>query len=389
MRIGIVCPYSWDVPGGVQFHIRDLAEYFIRLGHEVSVLAPADDDTPLPPYVVSAGRAVPVPYNGSVARLNFGFLSAARVRRWLHDGEFDVVHIHEPTSPSLGLLTCWAAQGPMVATFHTSNPRSKAMIAAYSILQAALEKISARIAVSEYARRTLVEHLGGDAVVIPNGVDVDFFAGAEPKAEWQGETIGFIGRIDEPRKGLPVLMRALPKIFAEYPKARLLVAGRGDEEEAVAGLPEELRPRVEFLGMISDEDKARLLRSVDLYVAPNTGGESFGIILVEAMSAGAPVLASDLDAFAQVLDQGAAGELFANEDPDALADAAVRLLGDPTRRAELRERGMTHVRRFDWSTVGADILSVYETVTAGAAAVATDEREPGSGLRARFGLARD
>ncbi|MEU3449801.1 glycosyltransferase family 4 protein [Streptomyces thermolilacinus] len=387
MRIGIVCPYSWDVPGGVQFHIRDLAEHLIRLGHHVSVLAPADDGTPLPPYVVSAGRAVPVPYNGSVARLNFGFLSAARVRRWLHDGTFDVIHIHEPASPSLGLLACWAAQGPIVATFHTSNPRSRAMIAAYPILQPALEKISARIAVSEYARRTLVEHLGGDAVVIPNGVDVDFFARAEPKAAWQGQTLGFIGRIDEPRKGLPVLMRALPKIFEARPEARLLVAGRGDEEEAVASLPARMRRRVEFLGMVSDEDKARLLRSVDVYVAPNTGGESFGIILVEALSAGAPVLASDLDAFAQVLDQGAAGDLFANEDADALADAAIRLLGDEERRAGLRARGSAHVRRFDWSTVGADILAVYETVTDGAASVATDERT--TGLLARWGLARD
>lgn len=297
-----------------------------------------------------------------------------------------MIHIHEPASPSLGLLSCWAAQGPIVATFHTSNPRSRAMIAAYPILQPALEKISARIAVSEYARRTLVEHLGGDAVVIPNGVDVDFFARAEPKAEWQGGTIGFIGRIDEPRKGLPVLMRALPRILAERPGTRLLVAGRGDEEEAVESLPAEMREQVVFLGMVSDEDKARLLRSVDVYVAPNTGGESFGIILVEAMSAGAPVLASDLDAFAQVLDQGGAGELFANEDANALADSAVRLLGDAGRREELRERGSKHVRRFDWSTVGADILSVYETVTTGAAAVATDER---SGLRARFGLARD
>ncbi|MFI2188227.1 glycosyltransferase family 4 protein [Streptomyces sioyaensis] len=387
MKIGIVCPYAWDVPGGVQFHIRDLADHLIRLGHEVSVLAPADDDTPVPPYVVSAGRAVPVPYNGSVARLNFGLLSAARVRRWLQHGAFDVIHIHEPASPSLGLLTCWAAQGPIVATFHTSNPRSRAMIAAYPILQPALEKIRARIAVSEYARRTLVEHLGGDAVVIPNGVDVDFFASAEPKAEWQGRTIGFIGRIDEPRKGLPVLMKALPAILAEVPDARLLVAGRGDEEEAVAALPAEMRSRVEFLGMVSDEDKARLLRSVDVYVAPNTGGESFGIILVEAMSAGAPVLASDLDAFAQVLDQGEAGELFANEDADALAASAVRLLGNPARLAELRERGSRHVRRFDWSTVGADILAVYETVMTGAAAsVATDERV---GLRARRRLAKD
>ncbi|MFC0598725.1 glycosyltransferase family 4 protein [Streptomyces palmae] len=419
MRIGIVCPYSWDVPGGVQFHIRDLAEHLIRRGHQVSVLAPADEETPLPPYAVSAGRAVPVPYNGSVARLNFGFLSAARVRRWLHEGAFDVVHIHEPTSPSLGLLTCWAAQGPIVATFHTSNPRSRAMIAAYPILQPALEKISARIAVSEYARRTLVEHLGGDAVVIPNGVDVEFFASARPRPEWQsapapsaggpetvieprgatdsqaatgpagprtGGTLGFIGRIDEPRKGLPVLMRALPRILAARPDTRLLVAGRGDQEEALAGLPPEMRERVEFLGMVSDEDKARLLRSVDLYIAPNTGGESFGIILVEAMSAGAPVLASDLDAFAQVLDGGAAGELFANENAEALADAVLRLLADPARRAELSARGRKHVRRFDWSTVGADILAVYETVTDGAASVATDER---TGLRSRWGLARD
>jgi phosphatidylinositol alpha-mannosyltransferase len=180
-------------------------------------------------------------------------------------------------------------------------------------------------------------------------------------------------------------MKALPQIFAERPGARLLVAGRGDEEEAVASLPAELRSRVEFLGMISDEDKARLLRSVDLYVAPNTGGESFGIILVEAMSAGAPVLASDLDAFAQVLDQGGAGDLFINEDADSLAGSAIRLLSDPARRKGLHDRGSAHVRRFDWSTVGADILAVYETVTDGAASVAEDERV---GLRARFGLAQ-
>ena len=389
MRIGIVCPYAWDVPGGVQFHIRDLAEHLIRLGHEVSVLAPADEDLPVPPYVVAAGRAVPVPYNGSVARLSFGFLSAARVRRWLHDGRFDVLHLHEPVTPSLSILACWAADGPIVATFHTSNPRSRAMIAAEPLMQPALEKISARIAVSEYARRTLVEHFGGDAVVIPNGVEVGFFADAEPRPEWSGGTIGFVGRINEPRKGLPTLLEALPRIIAARPGVRLLVAGKGDEEEAVKGLPAEVRSRIEFLGMVTDEEKASLLRSVDLYVAPNTGGESFGIILVEAMSAGAPVLASDLDAFRQVLDGGAAGELFPVEDADALADAAVRLLGDPARLAELSESGSRHVRRFDWETVGADILSVYETVTTGAAAIVDAEPGEGGGWRARFGLARD
>jgi phosphatidylinositol alpha-mannosyltransferase len=357
------------VPGGVQYHVRDLAQHLIALGHTVSVLAPADDDTPVPPFVVPAGRAVPVRYNGSVARLNFGFLSAARVRRWIHEGDFDVLHIHEPATPSLSLLACWAASGPVVATFHTSNPRSRAMTAAYPILQTALERISARIAVSEYARRTLVEHLGGDAVVIPNGVDVGFFRDAAPEPAWRGTpdapTLGFIGRIDEPRKGLPTLLDAFGRVLAAFPGARLLVAGRGDFDEAVEDVPGEVRRRVEFLGMVDDAAKARLLRSVDLYVAPNTGGESFGIILVEAMSAGAPVLASDLDAFRQVLDGGRAGELFPVEDAAALAAAATALLRDPDRRARLAAVGRRHVRRYDWRTVGTDILGVYETVTAG------------------------
>jgi phosphatidylinositol alpha-mannosyltransferase len=224
-------------------------------------------------------------------------------------------------------------------------------------------------------------------VVIPNGVDVDFFASAEPRAEWQGETIGFVGRINEPRKGLPTLLEALPKILAERPAVRLLVAGKGDEEEAVKDLPRAIRDRITFLGMVSDEDKARLLRSVDLYVAPNTGGESFGIILVEALSAGAPVVASDLDAFRQVLDGGSSGELFPVEDAEALAKTVIRLLGDPERRSALSDTGSRHVRRFDWATVGADILAVYETVATGAAAVT--DGEPATGWRSRLRLARD
>lgn len=389
MKIGIVCPYDWDVPGGVQFHIRDLAEHLIALGHKVSVLTPAEDESALPSYVVSAGRAVAVPYNGSVARLSFGILSATRVRRWLRDGEFDILHVHEPTAPSLSILAAWAATGPMVATFHTANPRSRVMVAASPILQPALEKISGRIAVSEYARRTLVEHLGGDAVVIPNGVDVSFFAEAERDERWTGATIGFVGRINEPRKGLPTLLAAMPAILAAHPEVRLLVAGKGDQAEALAGLAPEVRARVEFLGMVSDVEKARLLRSVDLYVAPNTGGESFGIILVEAMSAATAVLASDLDAFAQVLDGGRAGELFPVENAEALAAAAVRLLDDPARLAELRVAAAEHVRRFDWSTVGADILAVYETVTDGMGSAPKVREDERSGWRERLGLTRD
>lgn len=368
MKIGVVCPYAWDIPGGVQNHVRDLAEHLIRLGHAVSVLAPADDESTLPDFVVHAGRAIPVPYNGSIARVNFGVLSAARVRRWLHDGGFDVLHVHEPSSPSLSILACWAASGPIVATFHTANPRSRAMTVAYPLLQPTLEKISARIAVSEYARRTLVEHLGGDAVVIPNGVDVDFFARAEPKPEWctqpgEGGTLAFIGRINESRKGLPTLLEAFPMIAEARPGVRLLVLGGGDTEDALELLPENVRGQVEFLGRASDEDKARLLRSVDVYVAPNLGGESFGIILVEAMSACAPVLASDLDAFNLVLEGGDAGRMFPAGDAAALAKSAIDLLGDAQERDRLRAAASSAVRRYDWSVVAADLLAVYEMVT--------------------------
>lgn len=378
MRVGIVCPYSWDVPGGVQFHVRDLAEVLLARGHEVSVLAPADDDSPVPAYVVPAGRAVPVPYNGSVARVNFGPLSAARVRRWLREGRFDVLHIHEPATPSLSLLACWAATGAIVATFHTANLRSRAMLAASTILEPALEKIGARIAVSEDARRTLVEHVGGDAVLIPNGVFVDRFAAARQVPEWRGEqgTVGFIGRLDEQRKGLPTLLAAMESVVAARPGVRILVAGRGDEHEAVEGLPDAVRAAVTFLGVVSEADKARLLRTVDVYVAPNLGGESFGIILVEAMSAGAPVLASDLDAFGRVLDDGRVGVLFPAGDVAALSRSLLDLLGDEERRAALRREASAWVRRFDWSVVVDELVAVYETVAAAAGAVGEADVRP-------------
>jgi len=369
MKIGIVCPYSWDVPGGVQSHIRDLAEALIEAGHEVSVISPADDDTPLPPYVVPAGRAVPVPYNGSVARLSFGFLSASRIRRWIREGGFDLLHVHEPAAPSLSLLACWVATGPIVATVHTATPRSRAMVAASAALRTALEKINGRIAVSEAARTTLVEHIGGDAVLIPNGVATRRFRKADPLPGWPGAggAIGFLGRMDEPRKGLQVLLRAFEKLGAERPGLRVLVAGPGDAEEALHRVPAALRDRVVVLGAIRDEDKASVLHSVDVFCSPNTGGESFGIVTAEAMAAGAPIVASDIEAFQQVLRGGMAGELFTTGDPDSLADAAGRLLDDAARRDALSAAALAAVARYDWSVVGRDVLSVYETVVLGGA----------------------
>lgn len=373
LRVGIVCPYSFDVPGGVQFHVRDLAEALIARGHSVSVLAPADDDTPIPDYMTSAGKAVPVRYNGAVARLTFGPLTAARVRRWLEAGEFDVLHLHEPVTPSLSMLALWIADGPVVATFHSSLVRSRSLQLAYPLVRQSLEKISARIAVSEDARRTLVEHLGGDAVVIPNGVYVDAFARAGTDPRWVGTpeapTVVFLGRLDESRKGLPVLLEAVPEVRRAFPGVRFLVAGRGDTGPAeVRELLGDDADAVEFLGGISDEDKARLLASADVYCAPQTGGESFGIVLVEAMSAGTAVVASDLGAFRRVLDEGRAGVLFRTGDSADLARTLVELLGDDDRRARVAAAGEAAVGRYDWSSVTHEVLTVYEMAVEGSAA---------------------
>ncbi|MET0133459.1 MAG: glycosyltransferase family 4 protein [Kibdelosporangium sp.] len=376
MKIGVVCPYSFEVPGGVQAHVVDMARALRGLGHEVHVLGPADEDTPLPDFVQPAGRAVSIPYNGSVARLSFGPVSYARVRRWIRDHEFDVIHLHEPVAPSLSLLALMIADGPIVATYHTATARSRALSAFQLVLQPFLEKITARIAVSALARRVQVEHLGSDAVQIPNGVDVKFFADAEPLAGYprEGPTIGFVGRYNEPRKGMPVLLAALRQLVVDMPDLRLLVVGRGDADDLRREAGPELASRTHLLGQVDDETKARALSSVDVYCAPNTGGESFGVILLEAMAAGTAVVASDLDAFRRVLDDAAAGVLTPVGDSTALAVALRELLSDPSRRAALRAEGSRRVAAFDWSVIADQVLRVYE------AAIAADPRRVGEAL---------
>lgn len=364
MKIGIVCPYSFDVPGGVQFHIRDLTEELIRRGHQVSVLAPAEEEDP-PDWLVSSGGAVPIRFNGSVARLSFGPISAARTRRWLEEGDFDVVHIHEPGSPSLGLLALMNADSPVVATFHSALDRSVIRQLTSGMLQPFLERISARIAVSAEARRTLVEHHAGDAVVIPNGVFTDDFANATAIPDWK-ETddrpvIVFLGRLDEPRKGLGIFAGAIPPVLRQFPGARFLVAGRGSADD-LAEVRSAHPGAIELLGEITDEEKQSLLKGATVYVAPQLGGESFGIVLVEAMAAGTAVVASNIPAFAAVLDDGRAGALFEVGDSASLAEALLSQLGDRAANQELAERGQIASRKYDWETVTEQILSVYQAV---------------------------
>lgn len=375
MRIGLVCPYDWDAPGGVQVHVRDLALEFMRNGHEVHVIAPCDADLPRPAWFTSGGPSRAVAYNGSVARLAFGLGPTKRVREWIREHEFDVLHVHEPLAPSLSALAVWAATGPIVATFHSSMERSRMLAAGNALAQTVMEKLRGRIAVSEFALRTITTHVGGSAVLIPNGVDCSAFDGQTPlPGHPKPHSIVFLGRINEPRKGLPLLFAALPQVVAEIPDASVLVAGPGDSEAALGDLDPALHDRIEFIGYVETADKPRVLRSGTVYVAPNTGGESFGIILTEAMASGVPIVASDLPAFKTVLDNGNAGALFANGNADDLARTLVTMLRDDAKRATLVAGGREHVLTYDWSRVAREIMDVYESVITADVGVREDLR---------------
>jgi len=364
-RIGIVCPYGWDTPGGVQSHVGDLAEYLIRQGHYVSVLAPAIDEENLPDYVTSAGRPLAIPYNGAVARVLFGPIAFSRVRQWINNGSFDLLHLHEPAIPSISLLACWAAEGPMVGTFHAAAKRQKVTFAVAPILEPVIEKLTARIAVSEAARETLTEHLDTDAIVVPNGIYADRYRDGKSDLRWTGNSLGFIGRFEEKRKGLDVLAAALPSIIAQFPDVKVFVAGPGDSDEALKEIDPSLHSRFTFLGRISEEEKADFLSSVALYIAPNTGGESFGIILAEALAGGASVVASDIPAFKSLLGHGDYGTLFTSEDGQDLAKKVNELLSDDDKRKAIAERGKRYAQEFDWDVVAEKIYDVYEMAMVG------------------------
>lgn len=371
MRIGMICPYSFDVPGGVQTHILEIADEMIALGHYVEVLGPGVKKDDVPAYVTLTGRAIPIPFNGSVARLSFTPRHWRAVRTFIEDGDFDVLHLHEPASPSLTMWATYLAQGPLVSTFHASGKPSLLVRIFRSFLTKRMEGISGRIAVSNMARRWQMDGIGGDAVLIPNGVRISKFRTAQPLPGYERldhPVLLFLGRYDEPRKGMDVLFEALPTIHAAYPNVELMVVGDGDATELRRKAVENVGT-LTLLGHVSEADKAAALRSASVYVAPNTGGESFGIVLVEAMSAGVPVVASDIPAFAAVLDKGEAGWLSPVGDAAALAQTILTALQEPEKTTAKVVRATSVVAQYDWSVVAQQVLAVYDTVTLGAGKV--------------------
>jgi phosphatidylinositol alpha-mannosyltransferase len=382
LRVGLVCPYSFDRPGGVQNHVLGLAGALRGLGHHPAVLAPGELPAVDPDLVfTSAGPALPVPYNGSIARVSFGPVTAGRVKRWLRQGGFDLVHLHEPITPSISLQALRFAEVPVVATYHTATPRSRTMQVAGDALRRLVEKIDAGIAVSEPARDVVVRHLGRDPLVIPNGFDHASFLVPDPSdssssdppapGPWRGgdrPRITFLGRLDEPRKGLPVLLAALPAIRAAVGDVEICLAGHGTPPARSTALR-----GCQVLGGIDETTKRDLLARTDVFVAPQVARESFGIVVLEALAAGAEVVASDLPAFVDLLrppDGPALGELFRRGEAADLAAAVVAVLGDDRRRQPLAGRRSL---RYDWARVAPVIAQVYGAVVAERAGAADSD----------------
>jgi phosphatidyl-myo-inositol alpha-mannosyltransferase len=363
VRIGLVCPYEWTVPGGVGNHVRALAGELRRLGHHVDVLAPAERPVHEPGFV-GLGGSLAVPYNGSVARIAIGPRTFVRVRRALAAGGYDLLHVHEPLSPSVGLLAVTQARLPTVGTFHANLDRSLALTAASPLLRRAYDRLAGRIAVSASARDTWQRHFGGTMAVIPNGVAPEFFACPEPLPGWKdaGPTVLFVGRL-EPRKGLAYLVRAFLRLKPRFPRVRLLVVGRDDrrqQEKAMAMVPARLRPDLVFVGAVPQADLPGYYASGDVFCAPSLGGESFGIVLAEAMAVGLPVVCSDIGGYRDVVRDGSEGLLVPARDPEALASALGGLLDNPARRAAMGEAARAAARRYAWPVVAAQVAEAYQ-----------------------------
>jgi phosphatidylinositol alpha-mannosyltransferase len=363
MKIVQVSPYSWDAPGGVQAHIRQLTKRLRSRAHEVLVLAPGEHPGFGPPGVKIVGRPFHIRANGAVARICFSRRSMRVVREALDEFSPDLVHAHDPLVTSTSRWATMHTSAPVVATFHSYFAPDSLAGRCYTALApfgtSVWERIDQRIAVSQAARESVCLRMGdGPIHVVPNGTDVHVFERAVPAKLPKGRTMLFVGRL-EPRKGFPVAVRAFARLAQRYDDLHLIVVGEGVEREAVEILPRTLRARVHLLGRVSDSALPGYYAAADVFVAPATGSESFGIVLVEAMAAGLPIVASDIAGYREVVRAGREALLVPSGEPQALADAVQRLLENPEEARALREAGRRRARRYDWDTILVTLESIY------------------------------
>lgn len=354
MRVALVCPYSWDRPGGVQSHIRSLARVLRARGHDVLIVAPRSGRTADEPGVAIVGRAVAIPANGSVATLAFGPRAAARIKTVLSSFAPDVIHLHEPLIPSLSLLALWETNIPAVGTFHAAAEHSAGYRIARPVLARAAARLTVRTAVSDAARALVGRYLPGEYQLTPNGVDVAGFSDASPADLGPGRKVLFLGRIER-RKGLEVLIQAMTRL--RDLDAELIVAGAGPREKEERALAARVMVPARWLGRVTDAEKAALFARADAYSAPALGGESFGIVLIESMAAGTPVVCSDLPGFRAVATGAAV--LVTPGDPGLLADGLRRVLTDEGLAHRMRAAGSRIAGGFSWERLVGNVEVIY------------------------------
>ncbi|MEA3459820.1 MAG: glycosyltransferase family 4 protein [Chloroflexota bacterium] len=371
MKIGLVSPYDYSYPGGVTKHVAYLDANFRRLGHDVRILAPCSgDEEDVPRQVISvSGFIAPLPASGSVARVTLSPAIYRRVKKILEREHFDVLHLHEPMVPALPLVVLHhldvTPRSIVVGTFHAYRVSNVGYEYAKPIFEHFVEKLDGRIAVSEVTREYLSRYFPGDYRIIPNGVDVGRFGGDVKPVErfCDGRpNILFVGRLEK-RKGFKHLLRAFSRIKKAVPEARLLVVGAYDEKDKAPFRLYADRHHledVEFIGHVSEEELPRYYRTCDVFCAPSTGFESFGMVLLEAMAAGKPIVASDIAGYRSVLQDGEQGLLVEPEDEEALAVAILRLWRDPPLRRKMGKRGKARASAYSWEKVARQVLDYYE-----------------------------
>lgn len=382
LNIGLVSPYDYASQGGVTEHIKHLSAELKAAGHRTRILAPfSTERAELPEDVYALGAVTPVPANGSIARISLSPDLGRTIKAILRTERFDVIHAHEPLMPAVPLLVLRHSTSPNVGTFHAFGDFSTAYALSRPILRRFFDRLDGRIAVSEAAFDYVSQYFGGDFEIIPNGVDASRFGAELPPVQWLRDgrpTLLFVGRFEEPRKGLRWLLQALPYVEPYFPDVRLVVAGSGDPEEFAEWLPLRDYSRTDrvvyrssgsasevvFTGFLPAEDLPRYYQSCDIYCAPSTGGESFGVVLLEAMAAGRPVLASRIQGYAGVLTHGREGFLTEPKNPASIATGIIRLLSDRELRSRMAEAGRRTARLYDWPIVAGRVLAYYEKVIA-------------------------
>jgi phosphatidyl-myo-inositol alpha-mannosyltransferase len=371
LRVGIVTPYGYPLPGGVNEHVRFTYEAMRRMGHDAWVVTSAygRQHPDYEGHIIRLGYGFAVPANGSIGRVTVSLRFKQKAQNILRRMKFDVLHFHEPFVPFLSPTFLDASETVNVATFHAFGGFSPSYWVGAKVTRNLHHKLHGRIAVSGAARHFINRYFPGDYEIIPNGVDLDRFADAEPYEHLRDGTLNilFVGRLEE-RKGLIHLLKAYHRLRKRRVDARLLVAGAGPklrEYRRFIGL-RGIRD-VEFLGRVSDEEKARYFASADIFCAPATGQESFGIVLLEAMAAGVPIVASDIHGYKRVVERNVQGILVEPKNPRALAAALYALANDADLRHELGEAGRRRAPEFSWDRVTERIVAFYYRTIAGSA----------------------